>query len=107
MIDEGKAILIARAVVDRTTSFGEFAAALTRRTGVAGFDFTTSAGRASMASTGSPRAKAWRCPAPAAGAGCSGPSTSASCTNTSPEADGGPRPADQMPDGFRASMSSG
>lgn len=49
MIDAGKAILIERAVVDRTTSFGEFAAALTRRTGVAGFDFTTGAGRASMA----------------------------------------------------------
>ncbi len=49
MIDEGKAILIARAVVDRTTSFGEFATALIRRTGVPGFDFTTSAGRASMA----------------------------------------------------------
>ncbi|MET9001443.1 hypothetical protein [Amycolatopsis sp. NPDC004169] len=49
MIDEGKVILIARAVVDRTTSFGEFAAALSRRTGVAGFDFTTAAGRAGMA----------------------------------------------------------
>jgi hypothetical protein len=49
MIDAGQAILIARAVVDRTTSFGEFAAALIRRTGVAGFDFTTGEGRASMA----------------------------------------------------------
>ncbi|MET8848152.1 hypothetical protein [Amycolatopsis sp. NPDC004625] len=49
MIAAGKAILIARAVADRTTSYGEFAAALSRRTGVAGFDFTTGAGRASMA----------------------------------------------------------
>jgi len=49
MIEAGKAILIARAVVDRTTSYGEFAAALCRHTGVAGFDFTTGAGRASMA----------------------------------------------------------
>ncbi|WP_225440063.1 hypothetical protein [Amycolatopsis eburnea] len=49
MIAAGRTILIARAVADRTTSYGEFAAALVRATGVAGFDFTTGAGRASMA----------------------------------------------------------
>jgi hypothetical protein len=49
MIAAGREILISRAVVDRTTSYGEFAAAVCRRTGVAGFDFTTGAGRASMA----------------------------------------------------------
>jgi hypothetical protein len=49
MIAAGRAILVARAVMDRTTSYGEFAAALSRGTGVHGFDFTTGAGRASMA----------------------------------------------------------
>lgn len=49
MIEAGKAILVARAAAGRTASYGEFAAALSRRTGVAGFDFTTGAGRASMA----------------------------------------------------------
>lgn len=49
LVVAGKAILIARAVVDRTLSYGEFAAALVRCTGHAGFDFTTADGRAGMA----------------------------------------------------------
>ena len=49
MIAGGKEILIDRAVLDRTKSYGEFAAALTRRTGAARFDFASGGGRASMA----------------------------------------------------------
>lgn len=49
MIAAGREILVARAVLDRTTSYGEFAAALIRRTGCARFDFASGNGRASMA----------------------------------------------------------
>ncbi|MGW5720457.1 hypothetical protein ACWEVP_30100 [Amycolatopsis sp. NPDC003865] len=49
LVVAGKAILIARAVVDRTISYGEFAAALARCTGHPRFDFTTADGRAGMA----------------------------------------------------------
>ncbi|MGW4519783.1 hypothetical protein [Amycolatopsis sp. NPDC004378] len=49
LVVAGKAILIARAVVNRTISYGEFASALARCTGHARFDFTTGDGRAGMA----------------------------------------------------------
>lgn len=49
LVVAGKAVLIARAVINRTVSYGEFAAALARCTGFARFDFTTGEGRAGMA----------------------------------------------------------
>jgi hypothetical protein len=48
LVDVGKAFLVERAVMRRTTSYTEFNAALVNRTDTAGFDFDLDADRAAI-----------------------------------------------------------
>jgi hypothetical protein len=48
MADAGKAFLVERARMERTTSYTEFNAALVNRAGTAGFDFNIDADRAAV-----------------------------------------------------------